>query len=108
MGFNFWVEDKTHTIKGTTFKVKSATRKEELENWLIQRLDPRIDFKTYEFFYSENIRISMFVIPASVNPSSSLIKLTLGLVVIRDYLKNFQIKKQKFGIENRYIRIAIS
>lgn len=64
----FGVEDKTHTIKGTTFKVKSATQgKEELENWLIQRLDPRIDFKTYEFFYSENIRISMFVIPASVN-----------------------------------------
>jgi hypothetical protein len=48
MGFNFGVEDKTHTIKGTTFKVKSATRKEELENWLIQRLDPR-DFP-YEFF----------------------------------------------------------
>lgn len=64
----FGVEDKTHTIKGTTFKVKSATQgKEELENWLIQGLDPRIDFKTYEFFYSENIRISMFVIPASVN-----------------------------------------
>lgn len=64
----FGVEDKTHTIKGTTFKVKLATQgKEELENWLIQRLDPRIDFKTYEFFYSENIRISMFFIPASVN-----------------------------------------
>jgi hypothetical protein len=27
MGFNFGVEDKTHTIKGTTFKVKSATRR---------------------------------------------------------------------------------
>lgn len=64
----FGVEDKTHNIKGTTFKVKSARQgKEELENWLIQRLDPRIDFKTYEFFYSEGIRISMYVIPSAVN-----------------------------------------
>jgi len=64
----FGIEDKTHNIKGTTFKVKSAQKgKEELENWLIQRLDPRIDFKTYEFFYSEGIRISMYVIPAAVN-----------------------------------------
>jgi predicted HTH transcriptional regulator len=64
----FGIEDKTHNIKGTTFKVKSAKKgKEELENWLIQRLDPRIDFKTYEFFYSEGLRISMYVIPAAVN-----------------------------------------
>lgn len=64
----FGIEDKTHNIKGTSFKVKSATKgKEELENWLIQRLDPRIDFKTFEFFYSEGIRISMYVIPAAVN-----------------------------------------
>jgi len=64
----FGVEDKTHNIKGTTFRVKTAKKgKEELENWLIQRLDPRIDFKTYEFFYEENIRISMYVIPAAVD-----------------------------------------
>jgi len=64
----FGIEDKTHLIKGTTFKVKNATQgKEELENWLMQRLDPRIDFKTYEFFYIENVRISMYVIPAAKN-----------------------------------------
>jgi ATP-dependent DNA helicase RecG len=64
----FGIEDKTHNIKGTTFKVKTATKgQEELENWLIQRLDPRIDFKTYEFEYSEGINISMYIIPAAVN-----------------------------------------
>lgn len=64
----FGVEDKTHNIKGSTFRVKSATKgKEELENWLIQRLDPKIDFKTYEFEYSEGLIISIFVIPAAVN-----------------------------------------
>jgi predicted HTH transcriptional regulator len=64
----FGIEDKTHNIKGTTFKVKTAIKgQEELENWLIQRLDPRIDFKTYEFEYSEGINISMYIIPAAVN-----------------------------------------
>lgn len=64
----FGVEDKTHNIKGTSFRVKSATKgKEDLENWLIQRLDPKIDFKTYEFEYTEGILISMYVIPAAIN-----------------------------------------
>jgi predicted HTH transcriptional regulator len=64
----FGVEDKSHNIKGTTFKVKTATKgKEDLEHWLIQRLDPKIDFKTYEFEYSEGINISMYLIPAAIN-----------------------------------------
>lgn len=93
----FGVEDKTHTIKGTTFKVKSATQgKEELENWLIQRLDPRIDFKTYEFFYSENIRISMFVIPASVNrPVKFLNQAYIRIGSYTRLLKDFPDKEAK-------------
>ena len=64
----FGVEDKSHNIKGTTFKVKTATKgKEDLEHWLIQRLDPKIDFKTYEFEYSEGINISMYLIPEAIN-----------------------------------------
>ncbi|MGX3066619.1 RNA-binding domain-containing protein [Ursidibacter arcticus] len=70
----FGVEDKTHNILGTTFKPKSATAKgekgkeskEELENWLIQRLNPRIDFEIEEFEY-EGKHIALFKIPATVN-----------------------------------------
>src|SRR5690554_4256117 len=52
----FGVEDGTHLIKGTSFKPKSQLKgKEELEHWLVQRLDPRIDFRIYEFAYSEEI-----------------------------------------------------
>ncbi len=93
----FGVEDKTHTIKGTTFKVKSATQgKEELENWLIQRLDPRIDFKTYEFFYSDNIRISMFVIPASINrPVKFLNQAYIRIGCYTRLLKDFPEKEAK-------------
>jgi ATP-dependent DNA helicase RecG len=62
----FGVEDKTHIIKGTTFKPKKHTKgKEELEHWLAQRLDPRIDFRIYEFSYDANRNIALFVIPAA-------------------------------------------
>ncbi len=63
----FGVEDQTHQIVGTTFKAKSAQiGKEELEHWLAQRLNPRIDFEIYEFEY-ETKGISMFIIPATHN-----------------------------------------
>jgi ATP-dependent DNA helicase RecG len=62
----FGVEDKTHIIKGTSFKPKTHTKgKEELEHWLAQRLDPRIDFRIYEFSYDANRNIALFVIPAA-------------------------------------------
>jgi ATP-dependent DNA helicase RecG len=44
------VEDGTHTVLGTTFKPRLAKKgNEELENWLLRLLDPRIDFAIYEF-----------------------------------------------------------
>lgn len=48
----FGVEDKTHAVKGTTFKPKKKkVGNEELENWLVRLLSPRIDFKIFEFEY---------------------------------------------------------
>jgi len=64
----FGVEDKTHLIKGTTFKAKSHTKgNEDLEHWLATRLNPRIDFTVYEFDYDANRHISIYVIPATKN-----------------------------------------
>jgi len=41
----FGVKDELQTVVGTNFKPsKKKVIKEELENWLIQRLSPRIDF----------------------------------------------------------------
>jgi ATP-dependent DNA helicase RecG len=63
----FGVEDD-HTIKGTTFKAKlEKVGNEELELWLINRLNPKIDFQTFEFDYSHNIHISLYKIPATDN-----------------------------------------
>jgi len=62
----FGVEDKTHIIKGTTFKPRTHTKgKEELENWLAQRLNPRIDFRIHEFDYDDSRKMAMFIIPAA-------------------------------------------
>ncbi len=64
----FGVEDKTHLIKGTTFKPKQHKKgNEELEHWLVQRLDPRIDFRIYEFSYDVTRQIVVFIIPAAHN-----------------------------------------
>lgn len=64
----FGVEDKTQIIKGTSFKAKSQKKgNEELEHWLANRLNPRIDFVIYEFDYDTNRHISLFVVPAAKN-----------------------------------------
>ncbi|MBE6414820.1 MAG: transcriptional regulator [Verrucomicrobiaceae bacterium] len=62
----FGVEDKTHKITGTSFRAKSHKKdKEDLENWLINRLSPKIDFNVYEFDYEQGKHISMYIIPAA-------------------------------------------
>lgn len=62
----FGVEDKTHLIKGTTFKARSHKKgNENLEHWLATRLNPRIDFIIQEFDYDANRHISIFLIPAT-------------------------------------------
>jgi predicted HTH transcriptional regulator len=64
----FGIEDKTHIIKGTTFRAKSHKKGgEDLEHWLITRLTPRIDFEVYEFDYDESRHISIYIIPAAKN-----------------------------------------
>lgn len=64
----FGIEDKTHLIKGTTFKAKSHKKgAEDLEHWLINRLNPRIDFAVYEVDYDAQRHISLYVIPATKN-----------------------------------------
>ncbi|MDX1958385.1 MAG: putative DNA binding domain-containing protein [Leptospiraceae bacterium] len=64
----FGIEDKTHIIQGTTFKARSAKKgNEDLEHWLLTRLNPKIDFTVYEFDYDTNRHISIYIIPATKN-----------------------------------------
>lgn len=44
------INNDNHEVVGTSFKPKSAKKgNEELENWLLRLLNPRIDFSFYEF-----------------------------------------------------------
>lgn len=63
----FGVEDATHCVVGTTFHAKShKVGNEELENWLVSRLNPKIDVECYEFdFQGKNI--SMYRIPSATD-----------------------------------------
>ena len=61
------VDNKTHDIKGTTFKPRqSKVGNENLENWLLRLLDPRIDFRIHEGVVDEK-RIVLFEIPPAPN-----------------------------------------
>lgn len=63
----FGIEDKTHKVLGTTFEPKKEKiGEQEMENWLATQLEPRIDFKIFEFIYKEN-NIVLFQIEAANN-----------------------------------------
>ncbi len=62
----FGIQDNPVEIVGTNFSPKTQKRgNESIENWLAQRLNPRIDFRFYEFFTKENLKIVLLQIPAS-------------------------------------------
>lgn len=44
------IEDTSHRLIGTSFKPTQAKHKQqELESWLLQKIDPKIDFQFFEF-----------------------------------------------------------
>lgn len=65
-GFIVWgIEDVTHDVIGTTFKPhKEKIGNEELENWLVTQLSPRLDLKIHEVVVNGK-PIVVFEIPAA-------------------------------------------
>ncbi|WP_066425690.1 RNA-binding domain-containing protein [Anabaena sp. 4-3] len=65
-GYLVWgIEDNTHNVVGTLFKPKQAKcGNEELENWILRLLSPRINFKIYEFIFKDK-NIVLFDIPSA-------------------------------------------
>jgi len=63
----FGIEDETHKISGTSFQPKKEKiGNQELENWLVTQLEPRIDFKIIEYSVNDK-NIVVFQIEASQN-----------------------------------------
>ena len=93
----FGVEDKTHLIKGTTFKGKAHKKgDEEIEHWLATRLNPRIDFNIHEFDYDSDRHITIFVIPATkIQPVEFLNQAYIRIGSITRKLNDFPQKQAK-------------
>ncbi|HPZ24309.1 MAG TPA: putative DNA binding domain-containing protein [Kaistella sp.] len=93
----FGIEDETQKIIGTTFKAKIHKKgNEDLEHWLLTRLNPKIDFEIFEFNYDENRKICVFLIPATVNqPVEFLHKSYVRINSITRKLSEFPQKQAK-------------
>lgn len=63
----FGVKDSSLTVTGTDFMPsKEKIGNQELENWLATQLNPRIDFRFFEFIYKEK-QIVIISIDATLN-----------------------------------------
>ena len=99
----FGVKDETHEIIGTTFHAnQSKVKGEDLEHWLLNRLNPRIDIETIECDYGEK-HISMYKIPAATDrPVSFLHKAYIRIKSITRELKDFPEKEAKLWTLNKH------
>lgn len=93
----FGITDDTHKVVGTTFHAKKQKKgNEELELWLSNRLDPRIDFEVHEFDYDDQTHISLYKIPAAINrPITFLHKAYIRIGSLTKLLGNFSDKEAK-------------
>ncbi|MDL1981095.1 MAG: putative DNA binding domain-containing protein [Deltaproteobacteria bacterium] len=69
-GFLIWgIADDTHEVVGTHFQPRQAKKgNEELENWLLRLLQPRINFSIHEFDYDGKHIVLFEILPASHTP----------------------------------------
>ena len=65
----FGIENEAHQLIGTSFKpTKEKVGNEEMENWLATQLEPKIDFKIFEFTLSNNPLVLFRIDPAINTP----------------------------------------
>ena len=92
----YGIDDASITVKGTTFRPKShKIKKEELENWILQRLSPRIDVEFIEGTYND-LPVALVKIPAAQGqPTSFLHNDYVKVGSITRSLKDFPEKERK-------------
>lgn len=95
----FGVEDETKKIVGTKSHFRQQKKgKEDLEHWLAQRLNPRIDFKVYDFEYGD-LKMSFLQIPSATNqPVRFLHEAYVRVGSYTRLLKDFPEKERKIWL----------
>lgn len=67
----FGIENEKHQAVGTYFKPRiEKIGNQELENWLVTQLEPRIGFKIFEFEYQSKNMVVFQIEPAINRPVS--------------------------------------
>ncbi len=92
----FGIEDTTHAILGTDF-IPSKKKKgnEDVEHWIAQRLNPKVDFKIFEFEY-ENKLVTMFQVDAAtMQPVDFIHEAYIRIGSITRKLRDFSEKERK-------------
>jgi len=65
----FGVQDQTHNIVGTNFKPKQKKiGNMEMEHWLLQRLNSKVDFRIYDVVYNDKNIVVFQIPPATDRP----------------------------------------
>ncbi|MEN0003540.1 MAG: ATP-binding protein [Bacteroidota bacterium] len=97
----FGIEDMTGNIVGTQKHFGEQKKgNEELENWVIQRLRPKIDFRVYDFYRGVN-KVSIIQIPSANNqPVKFMNESFIRIGSITRKLNEFPDKERKIWQNN--------
>jgi len=96
----FGVDDMTHEVKGTTFSfLETKKGNEEIQHWILQRLDPRIDYKVYEIQYNEKPVIIIKIPAAKGRPVRFLHKAYIRVGSITRNLNEFPEKEKTLWLK---------
>lgn len=92
------VEDGTHNLIGTTFRPRQKKKgNEELENWLLHLLTPRIDIHIHEVSINDLPIVLFDIQPASHQPVAFGEANTSGWAVTRKISKIIRRKREPCG-----------
>lgn len=93
------INDATHKVEGTAFEPKKTKKgNEEIENWLISGLKPRVDFKFIEVDTDKG-KVVVLEVPAAVNrPTSFKETEYIRVGSYKKKLKDFPEKERKLWL----------
>lgn len=76
-GYLIWgIEDRNHEVVGTNFDISnSKVGNEQLENWLLRLLTPRIYFRFSELVFSQKRLVILEIERANVCPVQLIMKI---------------------------------
>ena len=90
------VDDATHDVIGTTFRIESAkVGNEELENWLLRQLRPKINFRFHSLQVDDKPVVMLEICAASQHPVQFTNVEYIRVGSYKKHLKDFPEKERE-------------